>query len=158
MGAIKADQEAERRLLRTDEMFVEGNSYRRLKAKYQAEAARARAALDETGEGHAEVVGRAAAAVDILKALPRMWARAEETGDAEAQSDITGSIFAEKVVFEEGSFRTRGSPPHWPSLRRTGRKSETPAQKMGQRLLRYPERDRCSNPRLSQPSRGWPCS
>ena len=118
--AAKREEEAQRRrvemeaidarLLRADELYLEGkleeDSYRRLKAKLTRE----RQPLGDTFEPQQACeqlpLGAVSAATSLMEALPAVWARAQEEGDAEAMSDLLGSIIPEKVTYEDGAIRT----------------------------------------------------
>ncbi|WP_420454308.1 hypothetical protein [Rubrivirga sp.] len=106
----------EARLLRADEMFLDGqiedDSYRRLKAKLVGERERAARLFETLTVGEAGALPVAlddvTAACDLAEALPRVWANAEAEHDAQALHDLVGSIAPGKLTFEGGSVRTLG--------------------------------------------------
>ena len=100
----------EAKLLRADEMYFEGkleeDSYRRLKIKLRADLDRGRDTFEPALPYEDVSLDAVSAAAGLLSALPAVWTRAEEEGDAEAMSDLLGSIIPEKVTFEGGAVRT----------------------------------------------------
>jgi DNA invertase Pin-like site-specific DNA recombinase len=94
---------AESKLLRVDEMWIEGeierDSYARLKAKWSGELREARAGLSEDAPGLSAQVGYA---VGVLSRLCEVWAGAT----VEARSALVGSIFPAGLVVEGERCRT----------------------------------------------------
>lgn len=102
----KEASELEERLFRTDEAFVEerisADSYKRLKRKYQQAIQRVRveqAELEEAGEGFAE---KLRFTVSLLSNLGKVYQRAPFEG----KHALVGSVFPDKLIYLEGSFRT----------------------------------------------------
>lgn len=109
-------ERVEARLLRADEMFLDGqlenDSYRRLKAKLVGERDQTARLFETLSAGEADVLpvsmDDVLAACSLAEALPSVWANAEAGRDAQALHDLAGSIAPGKLTFSSGSVRTLG--------------------------------------------------
>lgn len=102
-------EKVEEKLLRTDEMFLEGkiaeDAYARLTAKLKADRAAEEDRLDQTEQEAAVSYEDVRQAADLMEALPAVW-RAAVASDPMVAHDLVGSIVPEGVTFEGGSVRT----------------------------------------------------
>ncbi|MGI9174301.1 MAG: hypothetical protein ACR2GR_03135 [Rhodothermales bacterium] len=108
----------ESRLLKVDEMFVDGelgrDSYHRLKARYAGELVSARGALESLEEGGGDLEKHLAFAVGVFSRLGRLF----RDSHMEVQHTHLGSIFPEKLVFDSGKVRTLGESDNRPIWRK----------------------------------------
>src|SRR5690606_30184457 len=98
------------RLDKDDEALTDGaipvDSHRRLKTRYDREALTVRERLSEVRRTDDGTARRMAVAADLFSMLSAVWEAAVSTGNAEAVSDLVGSIAPEKVAFDGEAVRT----------------------------------------------------
>ena len=124
-------QDVEDRLFKADEALVEGqierDSHARLKKRYDDEALSLREQLSDLEHLNGDFATRVEIAADLFTILPNVWQTALEQENAEAASDLLGSIAPEKLVYDGEAVRTPFGSTAKGLFRPESQKMKTPA-------------------------------